>query len=107
MTITEPIEEHRACQADSAKLMSLLRSLKAARSYGNAFAAACNRHCQFRWSRYSTSSELGARLHNASAEFVVLSLIDAGSEACANALRDLSEFASGARLSSLLPPRMT
>ena len=40
---------------------------------------------------YSTLSELAAQVGN---ELVVLSLIEAGSGACDNALRDLSEFAS-------------
>jgi DNA-binding NarL/FixJ family response regulator len=40
---------------------------------------------------YSTLSELVAQVGN---ELVVLSLIEAGSEACDKALRDLSEFAS-------------
>ena len=44
---------------------------------------------------YSTLSELGTQHQDASAQLVVLSLIDASSQACANALKDLSEFASG------------
>jgi DNA-binding NarL/FixJ family response regulator len=44
---------------------------------------------------YSTLSELGTQLNGASANLVVLSLLDASSEACASALKDLSEFASG------------
>ena len=77
------------------KLMRLLRSLKAARSYGNAFAAPCNRRCRLRsphirhcrnWERSSTAR---------SADLVVLSLLEASSEARANALKDLSEFGSG------------
>ena len=44
---------------------------------------------------YSTLSELGAQLHEASIGLVVLSLIESTSEACANAFKDLSEFASG------------
>ena len=44
---------------------------------------------------YSTFSELGIQHHDASAQLVVLSLIDVSSQACAKALKDLSEFASG------------
>jgi DNA-binding NarL/FixJ family response regulator len=42
---------------------------------------------------YSTLSELGAQLPDLSAQLVVLSLIDASNEACASALKDLSELA--------------
>ena len=44
---------------------------------------------------HSTLSDLGAQLHEASIGLVVLSLIESTSEACANAFKDLSEFASG------------
>ena len=44
---------------------------------------------------YSTLSELAGQAHLGSADLIVLSLIDASSEACANALKDLPEFASG------------
>jgi DNA-binding NarL/FixJ family response regulator len=43
----------------------------------------------------STLSELAGQPHHGSADLIVLSLIDANSEACANALKDLPEFASG------------
>jgi DNA-binding NarL/FixJ family response regulator len=43
---------------------------------------------------YSTLSELGAQLPDSSIGLVVLSLIEGTSEACATALKDLSEFAS-------------
>jgi DNA-binding NarL/FixJ family response regulator len=42
----------------------------------------------------STLSELGTEQHAASTQLVVLSLIDASREACANVLKDLSEFGS-------------
>jgi DNA-binding NarL/FixJ family response regulator len=44
---------------------------------------------------YSTLSDLGGQHDGASVDLVVLSLLEAGSEACANALKELSEFASG------------
>jgi DNA-binding NarL/FixJ family response regulator len=44
---------------------------------------------------YSTLSELGAQLPDVSPQLVVLSLIDTSGEACANVLKDVSEFASG------------
>ena len=44
---------------------------------------------------YSSLSELRAKRQDASAQLVVLSLIDASSQECANALKDLSEFGSG------------
>jgi DNA-binding NarL/FixJ family response regulator len=44
---------------------------------------------------YSTLSELGAQTNGESADLVVLSLLEASREACASALKDLPEFASG------------
>lgn len=44
---------------------------------------------------YSTLSDLGAQIDGASFDLVVLSLIEEGSEASANALKELSEFAPG------------
>ena len=44
---------------------------------------------------YSTLSELEAQLPHSSIGLVILSLIEGTSEACAAALKDLSEFASG------------
>ena len=44
---------------------------------------------------YSTLSELGAQTNCESADLVVLSLLEASREACASALKDLPEFASG------------
>ncbi len=43
---------------------------------------------------YSTLSELGVQLNGGSADLVILSLLEASSEARANTLKDLSEFAS-------------
>jgi DNA-binding NarL/FixJ family response regulator len=44
---------------------------------------------------YATLPELGAQLHEAPIGLVVLSLIECTNDACAIALKDLSEFASG------------
>ena len=75
--------------------MLLLRWLKAALSCENAFATACNRRCRFRLSCIRHCRNWEPSTNDASAQLVVLSLIDASSQACANALKDLSEFASG------------
>ena len=44
---------------------------------------------------YSSLSELGAERSGASPDLLVLSLLECGSDECANALKDLLEFASG------------
>ena len=96
MTITGAIVEHRAYQADSAKVDAFVAVVES-----SPFLRECIRRSiqsttlSATVATYSTLSELGAQLHGASAGLVVLSLIEASSEACANALKDLSEFGSG------------
>ena len=95
MTVTRAIDQHSAYQADNEKVDAFVAVVES-----RAFLRECiRRSMQSALSlpvvTHSTLSELGAQLHNASAELVVLSLIEADSEACANALKDLSEFASG------------
>jgi DNA-binding NarL/FixJ family response regulator len=95
LTITGPIEEHRACQADSAKVDAIVAVVESRPFLRECIRRSMQSALSIPVVTYSTLSELGAQLHNASAELVVLSLIEASSEACANALKDLSEFASG------------
>jgi DNA-binding NarL/FixJ family response regulator len=95
LTLTGAIEEHHAYKADIAKVDAHVAVVES-----RAFLRECiRRSMQAALSlpvvTHSTLSELGAQPHSASAELVVLSLIEASSEACANALKDLSEFASG------------
>ena len=96
MTITGAIVEHRDYQTDSAKVDAIVAVVES-----SPFLRECIRRSiqstalSATVATYSTLSELGAQRHGASAGLVVLSLIDASSEACANAIKDLSEFGSG------------
>jgi DNA-binding NarL/FixJ family response regulator len=96
LTITGAIEEHRPYQADRAKKADAVVAVVESspflrecirRSMQSALSATV--------ATYSTLSELGAQRNGAPADLVILSLLEASSEACANALKDLSEFASG------------
>lgn len=94
LTTAEAIEEHRAYRPDSAKVDAFVAVVE-----GRPFLRECIR-CSMQSAlsipvvMYSTLSELGIQHQDASAQLVVLSLIDANSQACANALKDLSEFGS-------------
>jgi DNA-binding NarL/FixJ family response regulator len=95
LTISGAIVEHRAYRADSAKADAPIAIIES-----RPFLRECIRHSMesalsTSVLTYSTLSELGARHQDVSAQLVVLSLIDATSEACANALKDLSEFDLG------------
>jgi DNA-binding NarL/FixJ family response regulator len=94
MTITAVIEDHRAYQAVNTKVETIVAIVE-----GRPFLRECIRHSvQAALSSTvvmcSTLSELAGQPHHGSPDLIVLSLIDASSEACANALKDLSEFAS-------------
>jgi DNA-binding NarL/FixJ family response regulator len=96
LTITGAIEEHRAYQADRAKKADAVVAVVES----SPFLRECiRRSMQSTLSAtvatYSTLSELGAQLNGAPADLVILSLLEVSSDACANALKDLSEFASG------------
>ena len=95
LTTAEAIEEHRAYRPDSANVDAFVAVVE-----GRPFLRECiRRGMQSALSipvvMYSTLPELGTQHHDASSQLVVLSLIDGSSQACANALKDLSEFASG------------
>jgi DNA-binding NarL/FixJ family response regulator len=95
MTITAVIDKHRAFQPDSAKVDAVVAIVES-----RPFLRECIRHSvQSGLSSTvvtcSALSKLGDPPHHGSVDLVVLSLLDASSEACANALKDLSEFASG------------
>ena len=95
LTTAEAIEQHRAYRPDSANVDAFVAVVE-----GRPFLRECiRRGMQSALSipvvMYSRLSELGTQHHDASAQLVVLSLIDGSSQACANALKDLSEFASG------------
>ena len=89
------IAEHRAYQAVSAKVDTIVAIVES-----RPFLRECiRRSMQSALSSpvvtCSTLSELAGQPHHGSPDLIVLSLIDASSEACANALKDLPEFASG------------
>jgi DNA-binding NarL/FixJ family response regulator len=95
MTITAVIEDHRGYQALSAKVDTIVAIVES-----RPFLRECIRHSvQSALSvtavTCSTLSELAGRSHHGSPDLVVLSLLDASSETCANALKDLSEYTSG------------
>jgi DNA-binding NarL/FixJ family response regulator len=95
LTITAVIEERRAYQAHSAKVDTIVAIVES-----RPFLRECiRRSMQSALSSpvvtCSTLSELAGQPHHGSPDLIVLSLIDASSEACANALKDLPEFASG------------
>jgi DNA-binding NarL/FixJ family response regulator len=95
LTTAEAIEEHRAYRPDSAKVDAFVAVVESRPFLRECIQRSVQSALSVPVVTYSTLSELGAQLHDASAGLVVLSLIEASSEACANALEDLSEFASG------------
>ena len=94
MTITGAIEEDRAYRAGGTKAAASIAIIES-RPFTGMHSPQRALGVVGSVATYSTLSELGAQHQDVSAELVVLSLIDAGSEACANALKDLSEFGLG------------
>jgi DNA-binding NarL/FixJ family response regulator len=95
LTITGAIEEDRAYRAGSTKAAASIAIIESRPFLRECIRRSVHSALSATVATYSTLSELGAQHQDVSAELVVLSLIDAGSEACANALKDLSEFGSG------------
>jgi DNA-binding NarL/FixJ family response regulator len=95
LTITGAIVQHRACQADSAKADASIAIIESRPFLRECIRRSMQSALSISVQTYSTLSELGAQTNGASADLVVLSLLEASSEACANALKELSEFASG------------
>jgi DNA-binding NarL/FixJ family response regulator len=93
--ITGTIEEHLAYPADGAKVDAVVAIIESRPFLRECICRSMQSALRAGVATYSTLSELGAQLNGASADLVVLSLLEASSEACANALKDLSEFASG------------
>ena len=87
--------QHRACQADSAKADASIAIIESRPFLRECIRRSMQSALSATVATYSTLSELGAQLNGASADLVVLSLLEASSEVCASALKDLSEFASG------------
>jgi DNA-binding NarL/FixJ family response regulator len=92
LTITGAIVEHRACRADSAKADASIAIIESRPFLRECISHSIQSALSISVLTYSTLSELGAQHQDVSVQLVVLSLIDASSEACANTLKDLPEF---------------
>jgi DNA-binding NarL/FixJ family response regulator len=101
LTVTRAIEEHRACQADRAKVDAVVAIVESRPFLRECIRRSMQSALSVPVVTYSTLSELGTQQHDASAQLVVLSLIDASNQACANALKELSELASSRQVIAL------
>jgi DNA-binding NarL/FixJ family response regulator len=90
LTITGAIAEH----ADGAKVDAFVAVVESSPFLRECIRRTMQSTLSATVATYSTLSELGAQRNGASADLVILSLLEATSEARANALKDLSEFAS-------------
>jgi DNA-binding NarL/FixJ family response regulator len=95
LTITGAIVEHRAYQADSAKVGAIVAVVESSPFLRECIRRSMQSTLSATVATYSTLSELEAQLNRSPADLVILSLLEANSEACANALKDLSEFGLG------------
>jgi DNA-binding NarL/FixJ family response regulator len=95
LTVVRANEEHRAYQEDRAKADAVVAVVESSPFLRECIRRSMQSALSVPVVTYSTLSELGTEHHDTSTQLVVLSLMDAGSEACANALKDLSEFGSG------------
>jgi len=94
LTITGVIAEQRANPEDRERADGSVAIVESRPFLRECIGRSVQSALSVRVATYSTLSELGAEL-NASRDLVVLSLLECGSDGCANALKDLSEFASG------------
>jgi DNA-binding NarL/FixJ family response regulator len=95
LTISRAIEDYRAHRTDTAKPDPVVAVVESRPFLRECIRRSLQSALSVPVVTYSTLSELRAQLQDASAELVVLSLIEATGEECANALKDLSEFAGG------------
>jgi DNA-binding NarL/FixJ family response regulator len=93
--ITGAVVEQRFYQTDSAKVEATVAVVESSPFLRECIRRSMQSALSATVATYSTLSELGAQRNGAPADLVILSLLEASSEACANALKDLSEFASG------------
>ena len=91
----EAVQQDRAGRADGAKDGASVAVIESRPFLRECIRLSMQSALSIRVVTYSTLSELGGELDGASADLVILSLLEATSEACADALKDLSEFASG------------
>jgi DNA-binding NarL/FixJ family response regulator len=94
LTVIRAIEEHRAYQEDRAKADAVVAVVESSPFLRECIRRSMQSALSVPVVTCSTLSELGTEQHAASTQLVVLSLIDASREACANVLKDLSEFGS-------------
>jgi DNA-binding NarL/FixJ family response regulator len=95
LTVVRANEEHRAYQEARAKADAVVAVVESSPFLRECIRRSMQSALSVPVVTYSTLSELGTEHHDTSTQLVVLSLMDASSEACANALKDLSEFGSG------------
>jgi DNA-binding NarL/FixJ family response regulator len=95
LTMTGAVEEERAYQADSAKVAAIVAVIESRPFLRECIRRSLQSALSVTVATYSTLSELRAQPNSTSADLVVLSLLEASGEACASALKDLSEFGSG------------
>jgi DNA-binding NarL/FixJ family response regulator len=95
LTVVRANEEHRAYQEARAKADAVVAVVESSPFLRECIRRSMQSALSVPVVTYSTLSELGAEHHDTSTQLVVLSLMDASSEACAKALKDLSEFGSG------------
>lgn len=95
LTTAEAIDERSSYQTASAKVDPFVAVVESRPFLRECIRRSVQSALSVPVVTYSTLPELGPQLPDASAGLVVLSLIEASSEACTSALRDLSEFASG------------
>jgi DNA-binding NarL/FixJ family response regulator len=95
LTTAETIEEHRADRPNSARVDAFVAVVENRPFLGECIQRSVQSALSVPVTTHSTLLEFGAQPNEASAELVVLSLIEASGQACANVLKDLSEFASG------------
>ena len=95
MTITGAIEEHRLYQAESVKADASIAIIESRPFLRECICRSMQSALSATVAAYSTLPELEAQLNGSPAALIVLSLLEASSEACASALEGLSEFASG------------
>jgi DNA-binding NarL/FixJ family response regulator len=93
-TTAESIEENRGRQIASSKSDAFVAVVESRPFMRECIRRSMQSALSVPVVTYSSLSELGAQLHEASTGLVVLSLIEATSEGCAKALKELLEFAS-------------
>jgi DNA-binding NarL/FixJ family response regulator len=100
---TETAEENRLDRANSAKAEASIAIIESRPFLRECIRRSVQSTLSVTVATYSTLSELGAQVNGASLDLVVLSLLEASSDACASALKDLSEFASSRPIIALAP----